>query len=167
MHEGDGHRLFAFDNSYARLPERFFARLPPTPVAAPRLVRLNENSRASSGSIPFCFLLPRAWRSLRATGYPSWANPSPWPMPGTSSAISSRSSVTDGPYFSARSSIPTAFAATSSSRVRPHAFLPQRRWPRRAWAGPARVHHQRGDGRARDPDHTVARRCHDRRDRPA
>ena len=34
--------LFAFDNSYARLPERFFARLAPTPVSAPRLVRLNE-----------------------------------------------------------------------------------------------------------------------------
>ena len=34
--------LFAFDNSYARLPDQFFARLRPTPVAAPRLVRLNE-----------------------------------------------------------------------------------------------------------------------------
>ena len=34
--------FFAFDNSYARLPDRFFARLPPTPVTAPRLVRLNE-----------------------------------------------------------------------------------------------------------------------------
>jgi uncharacterized protein YdiU (UPF0061 family) len=34
--------LFEFDNSYARLPDRFSARLPPTPVAAPRLVRLNE-----------------------------------------------------------------------------------------------------------------------------
>jgi len=43
MHEGDRQRLFAFDNSYARLPDRFFARLPPTPVAAPRLVWLNEN----------------------------------------------------------------------------------------------------------------------------
>ena len=32
----------AFDNSYARLPERLFARLPPTPVKAPRLLRLNE-----------------------------------------------------------------------------------------------------------------------------
>jgi serine/tyrosine/threonine adenylyltransferase len=32
---------FAFDNSYALLPERFYARLDPTPVAAPRLVRLN------------------------------------------------------------------------------------------------------------------------------
>ncbi len=31
----------AFDNSYARLPERFFARLDPTPVAAPKLIKLN------------------------------------------------------------------------------------------------------------------------------
>ncbi len=30
-----------FDNSYARLPERFFARVNPTPVAAPALIRLN------------------------------------------------------------------------------------------------------------------------------
>ncbi len=32
----------AFDNSYARLPEHFFARLPPTPVAAPRLIKVNR-----------------------------------------------------------------------------------------------------------------------------
>jgi uncharacterized protein YdiU (UPF0061 family) len=32
---------FGFDNTYARLPEHFFARLDPTPVAAPRLVKLN------------------------------------------------------------------------------------------------------------------------------
>jgi serine/tyrosine/threonine adenylyltransferase len=30
-----------FDNTYARLPDRFFARLRPTPVASPRLVKLN------------------------------------------------------------------------------------------------------------------------------
>ncbi|MGE0767014.1 MAG: YdiU family protein [Hyphomicrobiaceae bacterium] len=36
------HQAFSFDNSYARLPERFFARLPPTPVSAPRLVKLND-----------------------------------------------------------------------------------------------------------------------------
>ncbi len=30
-----------FDNTYARLPDRFFARLRPTPVAAPRLIKLN------------------------------------------------------------------------------------------------------------------------------
>jgi serine/tyrosine/threonine adenylyltransferase len=33
---------FAFDNSYARLPERFYARLDPTPVAGPRLIKINE-----------------------------------------------------------------------------------------------------------------------------
>jgi uncharacterized protein YdiU (UPF0061 family) len=33
---------FAFDNSYARLPPRFFARLDPTPVPAPQLIRVNR-----------------------------------------------------------------------------------------------------------------------------
>jgi serine/tyrosine/threonine adenylyltransferase len=32
---------FGFDNTYARLPERFYARVDPTPVAAPRLVKVN------------------------------------------------------------------------------------------------------------------------------
>ena len=32
---------FAFDNTFARLPERFYARLDPIPVAAPRIVRVN------------------------------------------------------------------------------------------------------------------------------
>jgi len=44
--------VFAFDNSYARLPDRFFARLPPTPVAAPRLVRLNEKLARHLGLDP-------------------------------------------------------------------------------------------------------------------
>src|SRR5256885_1596077 len=44
--------LFAFDNSYARLPDRFFARLPPTPVAAPRLVRLNHKLARHLGLDP-------------------------------------------------------------------------------------------------------------------
>ena len=32
---------FAFDNTFARLPEYFYARLDPTPVAAPRIVKVN------------------------------------------------------------------------------------------------------------------------------
>jgi len=31
-----------FDNTYARLPERFFAPVVPEPVRSPRLVRLNQ-----------------------------------------------------------------------------------------------------------------------------
>src|SRR5579859_5827789 len=33
--------LFGFENTYARLPEHFYARVNPTPVASPRLVKLN------------------------------------------------------------------------------------------------------------------------------
>ena len=38
-----------FDNSYARLPERFYATVAPTPVPAPRLLRLNEPLAAQLG----------------------------------------------------------------------------------------------------------------------
>ncbi|WP_340109534.1 protein adenylyltransferase SelO [Pikeienuella sp. HZG-20] len=38
-----------FDNSYARLPDRFFARLAPTPVRAPRLIQLNDALAAELG----------------------------------------------------------------------------------------------------------------------
>ncbi len=37
-----GGPVIGFDNSYVRLPERFYARLDPTPVAAPRLLKINE-----------------------------------------------------------------------------------------------------------------------------
>ncbi len=43
---------FPFDNSYARLPERFSARLVPTPVSAPRLVKLNVELARSLGLDP-------------------------------------------------------------------------------------------------------------------
>jgi len=43
---------FAFDNTYARLPERFYARLDPTPVASPRLVRLNVELARNLGLDP-------------------------------------------------------------------------------------------------------------------
>jgi uncharacterized protein YdiU (UPF0061 family) len=33
--------LFGFDNTYARLPERFYVRVNPTPVAAPKLIKVN------------------------------------------------------------------------------------------------------------------------------
>ncbi len=35
-------RPIPFDNTYARLPERFFTRTTPTPVSAPGLIRINE-----------------------------------------------------------------------------------------------------------------------------
>ncbi|MCB1547711.1 MAG: YdiU family protein [Hyphomicrobiaceae bacterium] len=50
--------FFAFDNSYARLPERFFARLAPTPVRAPALVRLNESLARELGLDPAVLASP-------------------------------------------------------------------------------------------------------------
>jgi uncharacterized protein YdiU (UPF0061 family) len=38
-----------FDNTYARLPERFFTRTKPTPVAAPRLIRVNRELASELG----------------------------------------------------------------------------------------------------------------------
>ncbi len=43
---------FAFDNSYARLPDRFFARLPPTPVAEPGMVAVNRDLARDLGVDP-------------------------------------------------------------------------------------------------------------------
>jgi uncharacterized protein YdiU (UPF0061 family) len=43
---------FAFENTYARLPERFYARVNPTPVAAPRLVKLNRELALKLGLNP-------------------------------------------------------------------------------------------------------------------
>ncbi len=43
---------FGFENTYARLPERFYARLDPTPVASPRLVKLNVDLARKLGLDP-------------------------------------------------------------------------------------------------------------------
>jgi hypothetical protein len=41
--------IAVFTNSYARLPEHFFARLSPTPVAKPSLIKFNESLAAELG----------------------------------------------------------------------------------------------------------------------
>lgn len=42
----------SFDNSYARLPDRFFARQEPNPVSSPRLIRINRPLAAELGLDP-------------------------------------------------------------------------------------------------------------------
>ena len=49
---------FAFENTYARLPERFFARLDPTPVAAPRLIKVNVELARNLGLDPEALASP-------------------------------------------------------------------------------------------------------------
>ncbi|MFN3075640.1 MAG: protein adenylyltransferase SelO [Alphaproteobacteria bacterium] len=49
---------FPFDNSYARLPERFYARLEPTQVAAPKLVSINRPLALQLGLDPEALTSP-------------------------------------------------------------------------------------------------------------
>ncbi len=65
----------AFDNSYARLPNRFFARLRPTPVAAPRLVRLNTKLALHLGLDPEKFAAPEGVEILAGNLVPNGSEP--------------------------------------------------------------------------------------------
>ena len=64
-----------FDNSYARLPARLFARLDPTPVAAPRLVRLNAGLAASLALDPEELASPEGIEVLAGNRVPEGASP--------------------------------------------------------------------------------------------
>lgn len=44
--------MFQFDNSYSRLPEKFFASVYPEPVDAPKLLKLNDGLAAELGLEP-------------------------------------------------------------------------------------------------------------------
>src|ERR1700733_10935826 len=87
---------FGFENTYARLPEHFYARLNPTPVAAPRLIKVNVELARNLGLDPDA----RASEVLRfslATAWPRGLSLWQLPMPGTSSDISFRNSAMAAP----------------------------------------------------------------------
>ena len=78
----DGHRavatsrpLFPFDNSYARLPEHFFARIAPTAVAAPGLIRVNESLARQLGLDPERLVTPEGIEVLAGNRVPEGAEP--------------------------------------------------------------------------------------------
>ena len=64
-----------FDNSYARLPDRFFTRLRPTPVAAPRLVRLNTKLALDLGLDPERLATPEGVEMLAGNLVPQGGEP--------------------------------------------------------------------------------------------
>ena len=66
---------FAFDNSYARLPERFFARLSPTAVARPQLVKLNTELARQLGLDPERLISPDGVEMLGGNRLPEGAEP--------------------------------------------------------------------------------------------
>ncbi len=66
---------FGFENTYARLPERFYARLDPTPVASPRLVRVNEKLAVSLGLDPDALASPEGVNILSGNSMAEGAEP--------------------------------------------------------------------------------------------
>jgi len=64
-----------FDNSYARLPERFFVRQPPVAVAEPRLVAVNRGLAARLGLDPETLASPDWTAVFAGNRVPEGASP--------------------------------------------------------------------------------------------
>jgi len=64
-----------FDNSYARLPERFYAHVNPTPVATPRLIRVNAPLAERLGLDPAELASPEGVEILAGNRVPEGAEP--------------------------------------------------------------------------------------------
>jgi serine/tyrosine/threonine adenylyltransferase len=66
---------FGFENSYARLPQQFYARLNPTPVAKPRLVKVNAELARKLGLDPAALASPRGVEILAGNRVAEGAEP--------------------------------------------------------------------------------------------
>lgn len=66
---------FGFENTYARLPERFYARLNPKPVTAPRLIKVNVELARDLGLDPDALAGKRGVDVLAGNEVPEDAEP--------------------------------------------------------------------------------------------
>ena len=66
---------FLFDNTYARLPDRFHTRLPPTPVKAPNLVQFNTGLAGELGLDAEALQTPEGVSILAGNKIPATADP--------------------------------------------------------------------------------------------
>jgi serine/tyrosine/threonine adenylyltransferase len=66
---------FPFQNTYAALPANFFARVAPTPVASPRLVKLNRPLAVHLGLDPELLASPEGAEILAGKRLPDGADP--------------------------------------------------------------------------------------------
>ena len=150
---------FNFDNTYARLPERLYARLNPTPVAAPTLVQANRALARQLRIDPEALVSKEGVAVLAGNRVPKGATPIALayaghqfghfvPQLGDGRAILLGEVVDrDGVRrdIQLKGSGPTPFSRDGDGR---------------AALGPvlARIHRQRGDGGARRADHPCAGR---------
>src|SRR3978361_444706 len=66
---------FPLDNSYPALPDSFFARVAPTPVVSPRLIKLNRPLAVHLGLDPDRLSSPEGAEILAGKRVPDGADP--------------------------------------------------------------------------------------------
>jgi hypothetical protein len=106
--------IAVFSNSYARLPEHFFARLSPTPVAKPRLIKFNETLGAELGLDTRGLEPDESAAVFAGNVIPPGAEPIAMAYAGINSAISFLNLATAAQSSSARSWTATARGAISN-----------------------------------------------------
>ena len=121
-----------FDNSYARLPDGFFARQGPTPVKAPSTVAFNSDLAALLGITGADD--PALAAILGGNAIPEGQSLWPNSTQATSSASSTRSLAMAAPCCWVRSLAPTASAATSSSKALARPRFPAAAMAAHGWA---------------------------------
>ena len=152
-------------SSYAGLPERFFARINPVPVAAAASAAIQSCAERGVGSRHRRTSTPRRWRAC----FPEMScrrdcSRSPWPMRAINSAISCRSSATAARILLGEAQDRGGSAPRHSIEgLGPNPLFARRRRPRRARPGTARISRQRGHACARHSDDARARRGRHRR----
>ncbi|MEP3112998.1 protein adenylyltransferase SelO [Nisaea sp.] len=67
--------VIPFENSFARLPERFYARLSPEPVSAPNLIKVNHTLALRLGLDPIAIERPGMVAALAGNVLPEGAEP--------------------------------------------------------------------------------------------
>ena len=151
---------FPFQNTYAALPANFFARVAPTPVASPRLIKLNRPLAVHLGLDPDRLASPEGVEILAGKRVPDGADPIAMAYAGHQFGhfvpqLGDGRAILLGEVIDA-DGVRRDIQLKGSG---PDAVFAPRRWPRGARSGAARIHRQRGDGRAWHSDHAIARRC--------
>jgi len=93
---------FHFENTYATLPANFFARVAPTPVTSPRLIKLNRPLAVHLGLDPDRLSSPEGAEILAGKRIPDGADPIAMAYAGHQFGHSFPSSATAAPSCSAR-----------------------------------------------------------------
>ncbi len=154
---------FPFQNTYAALPANFFARVAPTPVTSPRLIKLNRPLARHLGLDPELLDSPEGAEILAGKRIPDGAEPIAMAYAGHQFGhfvpqLGDGRAILLGEVIDARWRPPRHPA----QGLRPDAVLTPRRRPRRARSGLARIHRQRGDGHTWHSYHALACRRDDR-----